>query len=125
MHSLQSRYTFINELIEDLQNEYYNSTWRDAIRDQNVAKFKRYLQHLAHKNVSLNEMMGIFNKLGVDIGNISTLGYPKIEEKTMDYWEFTSKCVLPPYKTPISAKSTSDWEICDKYAEEVYKKSEA
>lgn len=125
MHSLQSRYTFINELIEDLQNEYYNSTWRDAIRDQNVAKFKRYLQHLAHKNVSLNEMMGIFNKLGVDIGNISTLGYPKIEEKTMDYWEFTSKCVLPPYKPQINAKSASDWEICDKYAEEVYKKSEA
>lgn len=125
MKSLQSRYSFINDLMFNLENEYYNPRWFEAIRDHNIDKFKRYLQHLAHKKVTFGKMKAIFDKLGVNIEDISMLGYPDIKEIVVDYWEFTSKCVLPPYKPQINAKSASDWEICDKYAEEVYKKSEA
>ena len=53
------------------------------------------------------------------------LGYPDIEEIVVDYWEFTSKGILPPYKLQGQKENESLWDICDKYANELYKKSEA
>ena len=64
----------------NLENEYYNPRWFEAIRDHNIDKFKRYLQHLAHKKVTFGKMKAIFDKLGVNIEDISMLGYPDIKE---------------------------------------------
>lgn len=125
MKTLQSRYSFINDLMYDLENEYYNPRWFEAIRDHNIDKFKRYLQHLAHKKVTFGKMKAIFDKLGVNIEDISMLGYPSIMEIVADYWEFTSKGILPPYKLQGQKENESLWDICDKYANELYKKSEA
>ena len=109
----------------NLENEYYNPRWFEAIRDHNIDKFKRYLQHLAHKKVTFGKMKAIFDKLGVNIEDISMLGYPEIKEIVADYWEFTSKGILPPYKLQGQKENESLWDICDKYANELYKKSEA
>ena len=125
MKTIQSRYSFINDLMYDLENEYYNPRWFEAIRDHNIDKFKRYLQHLAHKKVTFGKMKAIFDKLGVNIEGISMLGYPDIKEIVVDYWEFTSKGILPPYKLQGQKENESLWDICDKYANELYKKSEA
>lgn len=125
MKSLQSRYSFINDLMFNLENEYYNPRWFEAIRDHNIDKFKRYLQHLAHKKVTFGKMKAIFDKLGVNIEDISMLGYPDIKEIVVDYWEFTSRGILPPYKLQGQKENESLWDICDKYANELYKKSEA
>lgn len=125
MKTLQSRYSFINDLMYDLENEYYNPRWFEAIRDHNIDKFKRYLQHLAHKKVTFGKMKAIFDKLGVNIEDISMLGYPSIKEIVADYWEFTSRGILPPYKLQGQKENESLWDICDKYANELYKKSEA
>ena len=125
MKSLQSRYSFINDLMFNLENEYYNPRWFEAIRDHNIDKFKRYLQHLAHKKVTFGKMKAIFDKLGVNIEDISMLGYPEIKEIVVDYWEFTSRGILPPYKLQGQKENESLWDICDKYANELYKKSEA
>lgn len=125
MKTIQSRYSFINDLMYDLENEYYNPRWFEAIRDHNIDKFKRYLQHLAHKKVTFGKMKAIFDKLGVNIEDISMLGYPDIKEIVVDYWEFTSKGILPPYKPQGQKENESLWNICDKYANELYKKSEA
>lgn len=125
MKTLQSRYSFINDLMYDLENEYYNPKWFESIRDHNIDKFKRYLQHLAHKKVTFGKMKAIFDKLGVNIEDISMLGYPSIKEIVADYWEFTSKGILPPYKLQGQKENESLWDICDKYANELYKKSEA
>ena len=70
-------------------------------------------------------MKAIFDKLGVNIEDISMLGYPDIKEIVVDYWEFTSKGILPPYKLQGQKGNESLWDICDKYANELYKKSEA
>ena len=107
------------------ENEYYNPSWFEAIRDHNIDKFKRYLQHLAHKKVTFGKMKAIFDKLGVNIEDISMLGYPEIKEIVVDYWEFTSRGILPPYKLQGQKENESLWDICDKYANELYKKSEA
>ena len=125
MKSLQSRYSFINDLMYNLENEYYNPRWFEVIRDHNIDKFKRYLQHLAHKKVTFGKMKAIFDKLGVNIEDISMLGYPDIKEIVVDYWEFTSRGILPPYKLQGQKENESLWDICDKYANELYKKSEA
>lgn len=125
MKTIQSRYSFINDLMYDLENEYYNPRWFEAIRDHNIDKFKRYLQHLAHKKVTFGKMKAIFDKLGVNIEGISMLGYPDIKEIVVDYWEFKSRGILPPYKLQGQKENESLWDICDKYANELYKKSEA
>lgn len=125
MKTIQSRYSFINDLMYDLEHEYYNPRWFEAIRDHNIDKFKRYLQHLAHKKVTFGKMKAIFDKLGVNIEGISMLGWPDIKEIVVDYWEFTSRGILPPYKLQGQKENESLWDICDKYANELYKKSEA
>ena len=80
-----------------------------------------------------NNLIKVLNINNVDKALVMTEA-GKVLETTMDdieiqivvdYWEFTSRGILPPYKLQGQKENESLWDVCDKYANELYKKSEA
>ena len=118
----RGRYDFIENIISDL-NYDYGTEWTNAIRDRNVTMFTKYLQSLAHRKVTLNEMLGLMSKIGVGLGEIcvaaSIRGIPEIKSVILDYFDYTSPStgIKMPYKT-----AKDDYEATDDYACKIFAK---
>lgn len=101
----QERYYFIESLIDNLNyatNGNWETTgeWINNVRDKSKIKFQKYLQHLAHRQVTLSQMFNLFNKLGYSTEQLlSDFGWTiDYQQETFDYWSYAWSDVRPPFK---------------------------
>ena len=110
------KYNFIDNFIYNLEGGYLGDTWKSVIRG-GINTFKKYLQNLAHKKVTLNEMFSLFERLGIDPKTAinETIGEFSIYNIEGNYWEISNKWYWLPYK--------SDNEDGDEYIKQLFKKA--
>lgn len=113
-----SRYSFIDNFIWDLERGTYGENYLNVIRGGNVNKFTKYLQSLAHGKVTLGQMFNIFTKLGTNAKDVidNELGYNfEIGTIQTDYWDSNHKRLYPPFQM--------DYDEVDMYLRNKFKKA--
>lgn len=120
LNTLKERYNFIENLISDLQYEY-GDEWSLNVLGGDTVRFKKYLQNLAHKEVSWNDMLSIMEKIGVNLQGICSAAFIgnqiSIENMELDYFDYTSTINKVPYYT-----KDDDYDAVDKYAVKIFSK---
>lgn len=119
LNTLKERYNFIDNLISDLQYEH-GDEWALNVLGGDTVRFKKYLQNLAHKEVSWNDMLSIMEKIGVNLQEIRSAAYIdqiSIENMELDYFDYTSTINKVPYYT-----KDDDYKAVDEYATKIFSK---
>lgn len=99
MNDKVEKYNFIENLVWDLSHDVYGETYKSVIRGD-LTTFTKYLQSLAHKKVTLNEMFNILNRIGVNVNDAMSENGTSFEigELKSDYWNTTSYYLSPPFR---------------------------
>lgn len=120
MRNKSSRYDFIDNIMYSLEHGYWGSEYTSAIRNGDLGMFKKYLQNLAHKKVTLGTIYSIFERLGVNPKDAieETVGSYEVYEMEGNYWDISNKYILPPFRH-------KDEDEVEEYKKQLFKKTAA
>ena len=115
MNDKFEKYNFIENLVWDLSHDVYGETYKSVIRGD-LTTFTKYLQSLAHKKVTLNEMFNILNRIGVNVNDAMSENGTSFEigELKSNYWNTRSYYLSPPFRCTSKEQ--------DEYIKNMFKK---
>ena len=115
MEDMHSRYNFIENLIYSLDHGDYGEHFRNVIRG-GLETFTKYLQNLAHKKVTINQMFTVFDKIGLNPNEV--MNYERgmsfeIKSADLNYYGACNYGLYPPFKC--------EWEEKYEYVKNLFK----